>query len=420
MKKKGTRGRPRKQQQALSATTDDVEQVVMPAAEEESAIEERIAAASAQVRIFGFRLTFNFAYYLPVSACIVLKLPSLMWDVYPTSEYYCYICILEEEKAGEDNTMTDVKMETSADEALDEEPETQEEQVEEQESDHREEDDEATTANGDEVKKEDSDSKMETTSLVGASGDGETEEAHALLAEVEEAEFVENEVYKGLRAQSVKPKVAVALIELYEATDMSPQELDDRAIEMLRSLPLEHALFIIKEVKESKLMGVQNKAQFLMSVMRNFRDKVRQLGANVALSQKLVNGPSVEKIKEILDRTGYNLEVTIGQRKYGGPPPDWDGPAAGPQGSGHEIYIGKIPKEVYEDTLITLFEDMGKIWDLRLMMDPLTGRNRGYAFLTYCDKTSAYEAAKKVIAPFSILRLAAAALNFETCSLKSE
>lgn len=65
-----------------------------------------------------------------------------------------------------------------------------------------------------------------------------------------------------------------------------------------------------------------------------------------------------------------------------------------------QIYIGKIPKEIYEDTLITLFEDMGKIWDLRLMMDPLTGRNRGYAFLTYCDKASAYEAAKKVIVLF--------------------
>uniref|UniRef100_A0A0R3RU63 Heterogeneous nuclear ribonucleoprotein Q n=1 Tax=Elaeophora elaphi TaxID=1147741 RepID=A0A0R3RU63_9BILA len=356
MKKKGTRGRPRKQQQITAPVTsveDDGEQVMTPvAAEEENAAEGRIITTTAQ----------------------------------------------EEEKEGEDNTMTEVKMETSADEALEEETETQEEQVqgEEQEQEQEEEEEEEpTTANGDEVKKEDSDIKMEVASAIGASGDGEAEDAHALLAEIEEAEFVENEVYKGLRAQSVKPKVAVALIELYEATDMSPQELDDRAIEMLRSLPLEHALFIIKEVKESKLMGVQNKAQFLMSVMRNFRDKVRQLGANVALSQKLVNGPSVEKIKEILDRTGYNLEVTIGQRKYGGPPPDWDGPAAGPQGSGHEIYIGKIPKEVYEDTLITLFEDMGKIWDLRLMMDPLTGRNRGYAFLTYCDKTSAYEAAKK-------------------------
>ncbi|VDK71397.1 unnamed protein product [Litomosoides sigmodontis] len=354
MKKKGARGRPRKQQQQAAAPVveDDGEQVIAPAAavKEENAAEERIVTTTAQ----------------------------------------------GEEKTGEDNTMAEVGMETSVDETLEEEPDTQGEQVhDEEEQEHEQEQEEATTANGDEIKKEDSDIKMDTSSIVGASGDGETEDAHALLAEIEEAEFVENEVYKGLRAQSVKPKVAVALIELYEATDMSPQELDDRAIEMLRSLPLEHALFIIKEVKESKLMGVQNKAQFLMSVMRNFRDKVRQLGANVALSQKLVNGPSVEKIKEILDRTAYNLEVTIGQRKYGGPPPDWDGPAAGPQGSGHEIYIGKIPKEVYEDTLITLFEDMGKIWDLRLMMDPLTGRNRGYAFLTYCDKTSAYEAAKK-------------------------
>ncbi|VDN04099.1 unnamed protein product [Thelazia callipaeda] len=245
---------------------------------------------------------------------------------------------------------------------------------------------EASTANGEETEKEESEVDVFKV---------ETDESHSLAIEIEETDFVENEVYKSLRAQNVKPKVAVALIELYEATDMSPQDLDDRAIEMLRSLPIEHALFIIKEVKESRLMGVQNKAQFLMSVMRNFRDKVRQLGATVALSQKLVNGPSVEKIKEILDRTGYSLEVTIGQRKYGGPPPNWDGPSAGPQGSGHEIYIGKIPKEVYEDTLISLFEDMGKIWDLRLMMDPLTGRNRGYAFLTYCDKASAYEAAKK-------------------------
>lgn len=76
-----------------------------------------------------------------------------------------------------------------------------------------------------------------------------------------------------------------------------------------------------------------------MSIMRNFRDKVRQLGTQVALSQPLINGPSKEKIKEILDRTGYTMEVTTGQRKYGGPPPDWDGPPTGPAGSGHEVRI---------------------------------------------------------------------------------
>lgn len=82
---------------------------------------------------------------------------------------------------------------------------------------------------------------------------------------------------------------------------------------------------------------MQNKAQFIMSTVRNFRDKVRQLGTQAALSQPLINGPSAEKIKEILNRTGYPLEVTQGQRKYGGPPPDWEGPASGPTGAGHEV-----------------------------------------------------------------------------------
>ena len=27
-------------------------------------------------------------------------------------------------------------------------------------------------------------------------------------------------------------------------------------------------------------------------------------------------------VQQILDRTGYKTEVTAGQRKYGGPPPD--------------------------------------------------------------------------------------------------
>ena len=38
-------------------------------------------------------------------------------------------------------------------------------------------------------------------------------------------------------------------------------------------------------------------------------------------------GPDEEKIKEILERTGYTLDVTTGQRKFGGPPPGWEGEA---------------------------------------------------------------------------------------------
>lgn len=63
MKKKGSRGRPRKQQQVATpvmSETDDGEQTVALAAEE-NANEEGIITTIAQVRIFGFYLTFKFA-----------------------------------------------------------------------------------------------------------------------------------------------------------------------------------------------------------------------------------------------------------------------------------------------------------------------------------------------------------------------
>lgn len=61
-----------------------------------------------------------------------------------------------------------------------------------------------------------------------------------------------------------------------------------------------------------------------------------------------------------------------------------------------QIFVGKIPRDLFEDELVPLFEKAGPIWDLRLMMDPLSGLNRGYAFLTFCTKEAAQEAVKLV------------------------
>lgn len=60
------------------------------------------------------------------------------------------------------------------------------------------------------------------------------------------------------------------------------------------------------------------------------------------------------------------------------------------------MFVGKIPRDLYEDELVPLFESAGPIWDLRLMMDPLSGQNRGYAFITYCNKDDAQKAVKLV------------------------
>lgn len=52
--------------------------------------------------------------------------------------------------------------------------------------------------------------------------------------------------------------------------------------------------------------------------MKTYRQREKQ-GTKVSDSTK---GPDEAKIKELLDRTEYTLDVTTGQRKYGGPPPE--------------------------------------------------------------------------------------------------
>lgn len=76
--------------------------------------------------------------------------------------------------------------------------------------------------------------------------------------EEEIEEYMENEVYKNLRIQNLKPKVAAVLVELFGATDVTAADFDDRAIELLRSFNEEHALFVIKEVDYSYISKLKH------------------------------------------------------------------------------------------------------------------------------------------------------------------
>ncbi|KAK6169684.1 hypothetical protein SNE40_020680 [Patella caerulea] len=186
----------------------------------------------------------------------------------------------------------------------------------------------------------------------------------------------------------ISKKVSMQLIKIYISGKLTPSDLDERALDALKEFNADDAVEVLKQFNESNLEHVGNKSAFLCGQMKTFRQKSKQ-GAQPALAK----GPDEAKLKEILDRTGYSLDITTGQRKYGGPPPDCDGVQPGP---GHEVFVGKIPKDIFEDELVPLFEKTGKIWDLRLMMDPLLGQNRGYCFVTYCDKEGARNAVKQL------------------------
>ena len=100
--------------------------------------------------------------------------------------------------------------------------------------------------------------------------------------------------------------------------------------------------------------------------------------------------PNETALLKLIERTGYTMIQENGQRKYGGPPPGWQGV---PPPRGCEVFVGKIPRDCYEDELVPVFENVGKIYELRLMMD-FSGSNRGYCFVMYTNREDAKKAVK--------------------------
>nr|XP_006629545.2 PREDICTED: probable RNA-binding protein 46 [Lepisosteus oculatus]XP_015200018.1 PREDICTED: probable RNA-binding protein 46 [Lepisosteus oculatus] len=101
-----------------------------------------------------------------------------------------------------------------------------------------------------------------------------------------------------------------------------------------------------------------------------------------------MESPNGAALLALMEKTGYSMVQENGQRKFGGPPPGWEGP---PPPRGCEVFVGKIPRDVYEDELVPVFERAGRIYEFRLMME-FSGENRGYAFVMYTTREAAQRA----------------------------
>ncbi|XP_046645008.1 probable RNA-binding protein 46 [Daphnia pulicaria] len=95
-----------------------------------------------------------------------------------------------------------------------------------------------------------------------------------------------------------------------------------------------------------------------------------------------------ESLIKLMQETGCEIIQENGQRKFGGPPPNWEGP---PPPKGTEIFVGKLPRDVFEDELYRIFSTIGPIYELRLMMD-FSGSNRGFAFIQFAHRQDANRA----------------------------
>nr|XP_010970103.1 dead end protein homolog 1 [Camelus bactrianus] len=109
-----------------------------------------------------------------------------------------------------------------------------------------------------------------------------------------------------------------------------------------------------------------------------------------------VNPENKAALEAWVRETGIRLVQVNGQRKYGGPPPGWVG---SPPPAGSEVFIGRLPQDVYEHQLIPLFQRVGRLYEFRLMMT-FSGLNRGFAYARYSSRRGAQAAITCPISTF--------------------
>jgi len=101
--------------------------------------------------------------------------------------------------------------------------------------------------------------------------------------------------------------------------------------------------------------------------------------------------PNEAALLNLMERSGYPISQNNGQRRFG-PPPDFTGTIPC---RGCEVFVGKLPRDCYEDELVPVFESVGKLYEMRLMMD-YNGQNRGYAFVVYHNKRDAQKCVRTI------------------------
>ena len=81
-----------------------------------------------------------------------------------------------------------------------------------------------------------------------------------------------------------------------------------------------------------------------------------------------------------------------------------------------KLYVGNLSFETTENDLQDLFEQHGQVSEVSLMMDRMTGKSRGFAFVTMNDKAQADAA----MAALNGKELAGRALNVNEARPREE
>ncbi|XP_014228816.1 probable RNA-binding protein 46 [Trichogramma pretiosum] len=94
------------------------------------------------------------------------------------------------------------------------------------------------------------------------------------------------------------------------------------------------------------------------------------------------------RLLDLMTKTDYELVQENGQRRLTAPELTAE---VRERIKGAEIFLGRLPRDCYEDELMPILEKAGRLLELRLMLD-FSGQTRGYAFALYPDARTARRA----------------------------
>ena len=102
--------------------------------------------------------------------------------------------------------------------------------------------------------------------------------------------------------------------------------------------------------------------------------------------------PDYHKLQHIIQVTQYHFDdVSNPFVRCFGPPLDWDG---APPGQDCKLFVGKLPCDIFEDDLIPVFFEAGNVYEVRILVDEVTGLNKGFCFVTMCTRIETNRAIK--------------------------
>lgn len=141
-----------------------------------------------------------------------------------------------------------------------------------------------------------------------------------------------------------------------------------------------------KEHVKAESIAAQQQTNSSCSLTSSGCDNDRRPSFNQQLP--LIPLENLKAISQICNDTGYQIYQENGQRKFCSPDRSLD---ERPE-KGCEVFIGKIPRDCFEDELVPVLSSAGNIFELRLMMD-FSGTTRGFGFVSYFNS---HDAARSV------------------------